>query len=219
MTVGHHRNGSEGSATVAIMGNASSSSDSRSCTEPEDLLPLEHPLFLYVYPIILSICVCANTANPLVYQHKFLRASPTIRLLATKAIANTLCIISLITRFMHSLPQEAQTRAAVAFYWKSLPFTLFAINLFGTIAISIILLIDAIYSFPFHNRGACASSISICAPYRLIQHSTKYLIVVISQTIHRKNARVSLNQAAIVEFLSTQRFLIKDFFSRSSGSS
>ncbi|CDW54352.1 7tm 1 domain containing protein [Trichuris trichiura] len=80
-------------------GNASNLSAviNKTCREPEVLLPLEKPLFQYVYPIILFVCVLGNSTNLVVYQHRFLRASPTIRLLAVKAVVNTLCIMALLT--------------------------------------------------------------------------------------------------------------------------
>uniref|UniRef100_A0A5S6QSV1 G_PROTEIN_RECEP_F1_2 domain-containing protein n=1 Tax=Trichuris muris TaxID=70415 RepID=A0A5S6QSV1_TRIMR len=146
------------------MGNATSNisnaSISGTCREPEVLLPLEKPLFQYVYPIILFICVIGNSTNLVVYQHRFLRASPTIRLLAVKAVVNTLCIGALLPRFFQSLPVEVKSASVDQFYWKSLPVMLFLINLFGTVAIWLTVAVTVesymLVAFPTHAKKWCS---------------------------------------------------------------
>ncbi|OUC48643.1 hypothetical protein D917_01134 [Trichinella nativa] len=91
----------------------------QTCHAPADLLPMERPLFLYVYPIILLTCVAGNSANLLVYWHRFLRAAPTIRLLAAKAVANALCVISLIPRLTVAVTVESYIMVAFPAQAKS----------------------------------------------------------------------------------------------------
>ncbi|KFD50829.1 hypothetical protein M514_08267 [Trichuris suis] len=143
-------------------GNASNVSTilNRTCREPEVLLPLEKPLFQYVYPIILFVCVLGNSTNLVVYQHRFLRASPTIRLLAVKAVVNTLCIMALLPRFFQSLPADLKSASMEQLYWKSLPATLFLINLFGTVAIWLTVAVTVesyiLVAFPAHAKRWCS---------------------------------------------------------------
>ncbi|KRX48792.1 Probableputative G-protein coupled receptor [Trichinella sp. T9] len=132
----------------------------QTCHAPADLLPMERPLFLYLYPIILLTCVAGNSANLLVYWHRFLRAAPTIRLLAAKAVANALCVISLIPRFAHLLPADLKHTAVENFYWKTLPVTLFLINLFGTVAIWLTVAVTVesyiMVAFPAQAKSWCS---------------------------------------------------------------
>ena len=41
-------------------------------------------LFRYVFLFILLLAVCGNIANVILYHHKFLRTSPTVRMLTAK---------------------------------------------------------------------------------------------------------------------------------------
>lgn len=107
------------------------------CQSIDNVNKLERGLFIYMYPFIATICVVGNTANLIVYNHSYLRTSTTIRMLAMKAVANVLNILSLLPIHISSLAllSPASHDIPPPFYWNSLVYVLFFSNVFSTIAI------------------------------------------------------------------------------------
>lgn len=107
------------------------------CQSTDNVNKLERGLFIYLYPFIATLCVVGNTANLIVYNHSYLRSSTTIRMLAMKAIANILNILSLLPMHISSLALLSPSSHDIPppFYWLSLRYVLFFSNVFSTIAI------------------------------------------------------------------------------------
>lgn len=88
-----------------------------------------------LYPLILTVCLISNTANLVIYQHKFLRSSPTIRMLSAKGVANMISTISVLPNFLKSVPQWSERKDINDIYWIALPYMMFITNIFATFSI------------------------------------------------------------------------------------
>jgi len=116
--------------------NASGNGSEKPCIPQWPLLSsLEQNFFAYCYPPLLIICVLANSISVWVYQQRFFKTSPTIRLLAAKAVANVLSITSLMPTLLSVYPYFTNDHNATRIYWHSTIYMGFFTNLFGHTAV------------------------------------------------------------------------------------
>jgi hypothetical protein len=108
---------------------------------------VEHRLFLYLYPLLLSVSIVGNLANIILYRHPFLRDSTTVRMLLARSVANLLFSCSLGPNFIYALHHVrdpspppygyivTEDDTAEIFYWRSLKYVGFTSNVLNTVSV------------------------------------------------------------------------------------